>query len=148
MEYAPQIIHSIVTGTPRTVYGNVPNHGLIDNLPAHGVVEVPCLVDAAGVQPTRAGALPPQLAALNRTYLSINDLVVRAALDEDAPPHPARGHDRPGHGGGARRWSDLGACATKWPRHTPSASSPHSAPSWAAEPWPGRHSRNTAEPSR
>ncbi|MGW7414790.1 alpha-galactosidase [Streptomyces sp. NPDC054863] len=86
MEYAPQIIHSMVTGTPRTVYGNVPNSGLIDNLPAHGVVEVPCLVDAAGVQPTRAGALPPQLAALNRTYLSTNDLVVRAAVD-DEPRH-------------------------------------------------------------
>ncbi|MFJ2774568.1 alpha-glucosidase/alpha-galactosidase [Streptomyces sp. NPDC087300] len=86
MEYAPQIIHSVVTGTPRTVYGNVPNHGLIDNLPAHGVVEVPCLVDASGIQPTRIGSLPPQLAALNRTYLSMNDLVVRAAL-EDEPRH-------------------------------------------------------------
>ncbi|MET8843746.1 alpha-glucosidase/alpha-galactosidase [Streptomyces rubiginosohelvolus] len=86
MEYAPQIIHSMVTGTPRTVYGNVPNRGLIDNLPAHGVVEVPCLVDGSGVQPTRAGSLPPQLAALNRTYLSANDLVVRAAL-EDEPRH-------------------------------------------------------------
>ncbi|MFE0106695.1 alpha-glucosidase/alpha-galactosidase [Streptomyces sp. NPDC059009] len=86
MEYAPQIIHSITTGTSRTVYGNVPNHGLIDNLPAHGVVEVPCLVDAAGIQPTRIGALPPQLAALNRTYLSTADLVVRAAL-EDEPRH-------------------------------------------------------------
>ncbi|MET9499066.1 alpha-glucosidase/alpha-galactosidase [Streptomyces sp. NPDC006552] len=86
MEYAPQIIHSIVTGTPRTVYGNVPNHGLIDNLPAHGVVEVPCLVDGSGIQPTRVGALPPQLAAVNRSYLSANDLVVRAALD-DEPRH-------------------------------------------------------------
>ncbi|WUW26461.1 alpha-glucosidase/alpha-galactosidase [Streptomyces sp. NBC_01463] len=86
LEYAPQIIHSVVTGTPRTVYGNVPNRGLIDNLPAHGVVEVPCLVDASGVQPTRIGELPPQLAALNRTYLSANDLVVRAAL-EDEPRH-------------------------------------------------------------
>ncbi|WP_328606919.1 alpha-glucosidase/alpha-galactosidase [Amycolatopsis sp. NBC_00345] len=85
-EYAPQVIHSIVTGTPRTVYGNVPNHGLIDNLPAHGVVEVPCLVDASGVQPTRIGALPPQLAALNRAYLSMNDLVVRAAVDNE-PRH-------------------------------------------------------------
>jgi alpha-galactosidase len=86
MEYAPQVIHSIVTGTPRVVYGNVVNGGLITNLPAHGVVEVPCLVDASGVQPTRAGALPPQLAALNRTYLSTNDLVVRAAVDEE-PRH-------------------------------------------------------------
>ncbi|MFI6978752.1 alpha-glucosidase/alpha-galactosidase [Embleya sp. NPDC050154] len=86
MEYAPQIIHSIVTGTPRTVYGNVPNHGLIDNLPADGIVEVPCLVDALGVQPTRVGALPAQCAALNRAYLSVNDLVVRAALEDD-PRH-------------------------------------------------------------
>ncbi|MET9909392.1 alpha-glucosidase/alpha-galactosidase [Streptomyces sp. NPDC006476] len=86
MEYAPQIIHSMVTGTPRTVYGNVPNQALIDNLPAHGVVEVPCLVDSLGVQPTRVGSLPPQLAALNRTYLSANDLVVRAAIEEE-PRH-------------------------------------------------------------
>ncbi|GAA0451443.1 hypothetical protein GCM10010361_14410 [Streptomyces olivaceiscleroticus] len=86
MEYAPQIIHSIVTGTPRTVYGNLPNHGLIGNLPHTGVVEVPCLVDASGVQPTRIGSLPPQLAALNRTYLGMNDLVVRAAVEED-PRH-------------------------------------------------------------
>ncbi|MEU0568775.1 alpha-glucosidase/alpha-galactosidase [Nonomuraea sp. NPDC005983] len=86
LEYAPQIIHSITTGMPRTVYGNVPNHGLIDNLPGHGVVEVPCLVDALGVQPTRIGVLPAQLAALNRTYLSVTDLVVRAAI-EDEPRH-------------------------------------------------------------
>jgi alpha-galactosidase len=86
MEYAPQIIHSVATGTPRSIYGNVPNNGLISNLPAHGVVEVPCLVDDSGVQPTAVGALPPQLAALNRTYLSMNDLVVRAALEDD-PRH-------------------------------------------------------------
>lgn len=86
MEYAPQIIHSIVTGTPRVVYGNVSNRGLISNLPSRGTVEVPCLVDASGVQPTRIGALPPQLAALNRAYLSMNDLVVRAAVEEE-PRH-------------------------------------------------------------
>ncbi|MGW3129849.1 alpha-galactosidase [Streptomyces sp. NPDC001123] len=86
MEYAPQIIHSMVTGTARTVYGNAPNRSLIDNLPAHGTVEVPCLVDSLGVQPTRVGSLPPQLAALNRTYLSANDLVVRAAIEDD-PRH-------------------------------------------------------------
>ncbi|UNO39097.1 alpha-glucosidase/alpha-galactosidase [Streptomyces sp. MST-110588] len=85
-EYAPQIIHSIVTGTPRTVYGNVPNRGLVDNLPASAVVEVPCLVDSLGVQPTRVGALPPQCAALNRTYVSTGDLVVRAATEGD-PRH-------------------------------------------------------------
>jgi alpha-galactosidase len=80
-EYAPQIIHSIVTGTPRVVYGNVVNDGLISNLPQESVVEVPCVVDATGVRPTAVGALPPQCAALNRTYVSVNELTVRAALE-------------------------------------------------------------------
>jgi alpha-galactosidase len=83
MEYAPQVIHSIVTGTPRTIYGNVVNHGLISNLPTGAVVEVPCLVDALGVQPTSIGALPAQCAALNRAYIGVNELVVRAALEDD-----------------------------------------------------------------
>jgi alpha-galactosidase len=83
MEYAPQVIHSIVTGTPRTIYGNVVNQGLISNLQTGAVVEVPCLVDSLGVQPTSVGALPAQCAALNRAYLGVNELVVRAALDED-----------------------------------------------------------------
>jgi alpha-galactosidase len=80
-EYAPQIIHSIETGTPRVVYGNVHNAGLIDNLPAEACVEVPCLVDGTGVNPVRIGSLPPQLAALNRTFLNVADLTVRAALE-------------------------------------------------------------------
>ncbi|MFK4087676.1 alpha-glucosidase/alpha-galactosidase [Kribbella sp. NPDC020789] len=83
MEYAPQVIHSIVTGTPRTIYGNVPNTGLISNLPTGAVVEVPCLVDSLGVQPTAVGALPTQLAALNKSYLNVAELVVRAAIEED-----------------------------------------------------------------
>ncbi|GAA1555747.1 alpha-glucosidase/alpha-galactosidase [Kribbella sancticallisti] len=83
MEYAPQIIHSIVTGTPRTVYGNVANHGLITNLPVGAVVEVPCLVDDLGVQPTAVGALPAQCAALNSSYTNVNSLVLQAMLAED-----------------------------------------------------------------
>jgi alpha-galactosidase len=83
MEYAPQVVHSIVTGTPRTIYGNVVNTGLISNLPDGAVVEVPCLVDSLGVQPTSVGALPAQCAALNRAYIGVNELVVRAALEED-----------------------------------------------------------------
>ena len=43
---------SLETGTPRVVYGNVSNDGLIDNLPAGCCVEVPCLVDKNGIQPT------------------------------------------------------------------------------------------------
>jgi alpha-galactosidase len=68
------------TGTPRTVYGNVPNHGLISNLPPDCIVEVPCLVDGNGVQPTQIGALPPQLAALIQTNVNVQALTVEAAL--------------------------------------------------------------------
>jgi alpha-galactosidase len=81
LEYAPQIIHAMTTGAERVIYGNVPNTGLIDNLPAGAGVEVPCLVDRAGVQATRVGALPAQCAALNRTFLNVAELTVRAALD-------------------------------------------------------------------
>jgi len=65
------------------IYGNVPNHGLISNLPLGACVEVPCLVDGNGVQPTAVGSLPPQLAALNRTFLNVCELTVRAALEGD-----------------------------------------------------------------
>jgi alpha-galactosidase len=79
-EYGALIIHSLETGAPRVVYGNVPNHGLIDNLPEGCCVEVPCLVDANGVQPTRIGALPPHLAAMMQTNINVQSLAVEAAL--------------------------------------------------------------------
>ena len=79
-EYGSRIIHSVVTGEPRVVYGNVGNRGLIENLPDGCCVEVPCLVDANGVQPTRIGSLPPQLAALMMTNVNVQALTVEAAL--------------------------------------------------------------------
>jgi alpha-galactosidase len=79
-EYGSWIIHSIETGIPRVIYGNVPNHGLIDNLPQDCIVEVPCLVDKNGVQPSRIGSLPPHLAALIQTNINVQALTVEAAL--------------------------------------------------------------------
>jgi len=79
-EYGSGIIHSIETGTPRVVYGNVQNTGLIGNLPPGCCVEVPCLVDANGVQPVHVGALPPHLAALMQTNINVQALTVEAAL--------------------------------------------------------------------
>jgi alpha-galactosidase len=79
-EYGSLIIHSIETNTPRVIYGNVPNRGLIDNLPQGCCVEVPCLVNKNGVQPTRIGELPPQLAALMQTNVNVQSLAVEAAL--------------------------------------------------------------------
>jgi alpha-galactosidase len=80
-ELASEIIHSLETGTVREVYTNVRNGGLIDGLPGNACVEVPALVDKNGVQPTRIGALPPQCLALNRTFLNVAELTVRAALE-------------------------------------------------------------------
>ena len=80
MEYGSQIIYSMETGTPGVIYGNVENRGLLDNLPAGCCVEVPCLVDKNGVQPTKVGALPPHLAALMQTNINVQALTVEAAL--------------------------------------------------------------------
>src|SRR5262249_55622230 len=63
-----------------TVYGNVPNRGLITNLQAGCCVEVPCLVNGSGIQPTHVGDLPPQLAALIMTNVNVQSLAVEAAL--------------------------------------------------------------------
>ena len=79
-EYGSLIIHSMETGMPRVVYGNVANQGLIDNLPQGCCVEVPCLVDKNGLQPTKIGLMPPQLAALQQTNINVQSLVVEAAL--------------------------------------------------------------------
>jgi alpha-galactosidase len=79
-EYGSGIIHSLETGTPRVINGNVPNAGLIDNLPAGCCVEVPCLVDRNGIQPTHIGTLPPHLAALMQTNINVQALTVEAAL--------------------------------------------------------------------
>ncbi len=80
VEYGSLIIHSMETGQTRTVYANVANNGLIDNLPQGCCVEVPCLVDSNGVQPTKIGVLPPHLAALMRSNVNVQELTVEAAL--------------------------------------------------------------------
>ena len=79
-EYGALIIHSIATGAPRVVYGNVSNRGLITNLQDRCCVEVPCLVDGNGVQPTRIGELPAQLAGIIATNVNVQSLAVEAAL--------------------------------------------------------------------
>src|SRR5215468_8558756 len=80
-ELASEFIHSLETGTERELYVHVRNGGLITSLPAQCCVEVPCRLGAAGPVPQPVGALPPQLAALNRTFLNVVELTVRAALD-------------------------------------------------------------------
>ena len=80
VEYGSSIIHSLESGQPRVVYGNVSNDALIDNLPAGCCVEVPCLIDKNGIQPVRIGKLPVQLAALMQTNINVQDLTVEALV--------------------------------------------------------------------
>lgn len=80
VEYGSLIIHSMETGIPRRIYGNVPNTGIITNLPEGCSVEVPCLVDENGIQPTTIGEIPPHLAALMQTNINVQSLTVEAAV--------------------------------------------------------------------
>jgi alpha-galactosidase len=79
LEYGSDIIEAVTLRSSKVIYGNVRNHGLIDNLP-DGCVEVACLVDQNGVQPCHFGALPEQLAALNRSHMAVHNLMREALL--------------------------------------------------------------------
>lgn len=81
VEYGSLIIHSMETGIERKIYGNVPNRGIITNLPDDCIVEVPCLVDKNGIQPTKIGVIPPHLAALMQTNINVQSLTVEAAVN-------------------------------------------------------------------
>lgn len=94
-EYGARIIHSMETGARNVIYGNVPNWGApgarpegarahhVTNLPQISCVEVACLVDRNGVQPTTFGDLPPQCAAINKLNQNVQELAVKAALTGD-----------------------------------------------------------------
>ena len=73
-------MNAIWTGEPSVIYGNVRNDGLIDNLPQGCCVEVACLVDANGIQPTKVGTLPSHLAALMQTNINVQTLLTEAIL--------------------------------------------------------------------
>jgi alpha-galactosidase len=79
---APKIIHALVSGETTRVNANVPNNGLVANLPAECVVEVPVYVDGTGLHPVAVGKLPRQCAALCQTNITVQGLVVEAALEK------------------------------------------------------------------
>lgn len=80
-EYGSTIIHSMVTGKPSVVYGNMPNRGAISNLPANAIVEVPTLVDRNGPQLTTVGDLPPQLVGYIQPHVTQHELFIRAVME-------------------------------------------------------------------
>ena len=56
------------------------NRGAIPNLPADLAVEVPVMVDAAGVHPVSLGPLPDPIAKLLHMQASVQQLAVEAAV--------------------------------------------------------------------
>lgn len=79
-EYASYIMEAITTDVPYKIGGNIINRGLITNLPSNACVEVPCLVNKAGIQPTVIGDLPEICAAMNRTNINVQLLTIEAAV--------------------------------------------------------------------
>lgn len=82
-EYAIQIIHAIESNTPISANLNIINHGAIPTLPPESCVEVPCLVDGAGIAPIRVENYPEQLAGLNRSMINLQILGAEGALEHD-----------------------------------------------------------------
>ena len=79
-EYASRIMEAMVTDVPYKIGGNVINNGLIENLPREACVEVPCLVNKFGIQPTVVGRIPTQCAAMNMTNINVQLLTIEAAV--------------------------------------------------------------------
>ena len=82
-DYGVSIINAIETGMPARITGNVKNTGLITNLPKGCCDEVFCLADKEGLHPCHVGDLPPQLAAINRTNINVQELAVRGIVEKD-----------------------------------------------------------------
>jgi len=83
-EYAASIINAYMGGDPFEFNGNVPNTGLITNLPNGVCVEVPVVANRRGLNSIHVGALPPQIAALVNTSVAIEEMAVEAALTGNA----------------------------------------------------------------
>lgn len=82
-EYASYIINGLMGGEPFEFYGNVPNNGLIDNLPENACVEVPVWSSKKGFSPVRVGALPPQCAILTNLSSQVEEMAVQGSLCGD-----------------------------------------------------------------
>jgi len=83
LEYASYIMEAVVKDVPYKIGGNVQNTRLIENLPEDACVEVPCMIDANGINPCHVGRLPVQLAAMNMTNINVQLLTIEAAVTKD-----------------------------------------------------------------
>ena len=82
-EYAAYIMNAALGGETFEFNGNVPNTGIVTNLPPDACVEVPILANKRGLNAIHVGALPPQCAALNNVNIASEEMAVEAALTGD-----------------------------------------------------------------
>ena len=94
-EYASWIIEAREKDSPVRIHGNVINHTvtpgkvnhgeagkLITNLHGDAAVEVSCMIDRNGINPTRYGALPPQMAHICASNQAYFDLAAKACIEK------------------------------------------------------------------
>jgi len=80
-ERAIPIIEGIITNSGhQEVSVNLPNDGIITNIPRDLVVECPAIVTKNGLEAVKLGDYPKGLAGLLRDQASVQDLVVEAIL--------------------------------------------------------------------
>ena len=83
-EYASNIFNAVFGDRQPFIFnGNVPNRGLIDNLPPLCCVEVPVVASAKGLSPIHVGPLPDQLAILVNTSARCEELALQGMLQKD-----------------------------------------------------------------
>jgi alpha-galactosidase len=82
-EFAAEMMNAVVTDTPYVAYANLPNHGQVPQLPLGAAVETPALVDGNGVQANVVTDIPPHLVAMMRSQINVQELVVRAMIEDD-----------------------------------------------------------------
>ena len=83
IEYGSYIIEAIESGNLFVFNGNIRNDDYITNLPRGCCVEVPVAAGSGGLTPQKVGELPPQLAALCQTNVTVQGLCADAAIRQD-----------------------------------------------------------------
>ena len=82
-EYAAYIINALEGGEPFQFNGNMPNDGLVDNLPSAACVEIPVWASRSGLESVRVGPLPASVAMLTGLSSQLEEMAVEGILEGD-----------------------------------------------------------------
>jgi alpha-galactosidase len=82
-EQLVEILRSVLKDQRITISANVPNRGIVPNLPPSAVLEVPAIVTARGVRAMQVPDLPAPLAAVLTRRLAPIEVTIEAALSGD-----------------------------------------------------------------